>query len=91
MLDSHHGTNLSIVFVAQRTQTCIQVKLGDFGLARFDTDDSFTYVGTINWLAPVSLTYHIGKMLNAPPADFFSIDRSNAAAMTTRTETGAQH
>lgn len=90
MLASRHGANLSTVFVAQRTRTSIQVKLGDFGLARLDTDESFTYVGTTNWLAPVSLTLtwvqcSMRRQLTS------SIGRSNATVTTIPTANVAQH
>jgi serine/threonine protein kinase len=41
------------VFVAERSQNIITVKLGDFGLARLDEDETMTYVGTGAFLAPV--------------------------------------
>jgi serine/threonine protein kinase len=46
-------TDCPAVFVYERY--LIEVKLGDFGLARLDSDETFTYVGTHDWIAPVSL------------------------------------
>jgi len=42
---SHRDTNLNL----------IAVKLGDFGIAKFQTDGTDTYVGSREFLAPVSL------------------------------------
>jgi serine/threonine protein kinase len=50
---SRQDTDCPAVFVYERYPT--EVKLGDFGLARLDSDETFTYVGTHDWIAPVSL------------------------------------
>lgn len=42
-----------VVFIVQRNATGIKVKLGDFGIARFETDGTDTYVGSKNFMAPV--------------------------------------
>jgi hypothetical protein len=42
-----------IVFIAEHNTTGIEVKLGDFGVARFETDGTDTYVGSKNFMAPV--------------------------------------
>jgi serine/threonine protein kinase len=55
MFASRHDADQCAVFIAHLTRQSIHVKLGDFGLARLDTDKSQTYVGTREWLAPVSL------------------------------------
>lgn len=42
------------VFLLQRDKDFIEVKLGDFGIAKFETEGTDTYVGSRNFLAPVS-------------------------------------
>jgi len=65
MLAPWQDTDGPAVFVSKRTQTYIQVKLGDFGLARRDTNETFTYVGTQDWIAPVRLFCSLLSMLSA--------------------------
>jgi hypothetical protein len=43
-----------VVFITERSHGCITVKLGDFGIATHDEDGTQTYVGTADYLAPVS-------------------------------------
>ncbi|KAM3418108.1 hypothetical protein BST61_g6313 [Cercospora zeina] len=40
------------VFVAELADTCIQVKLGDFGIAKTETDGTDTYIGSRAYHAP---------------------------------------
>jgi len=69
MLAPRQDNDCPAVFVSERTQTHMQVRLGDFGLARLDADESFTYVGTKSWLAPVGLIQHPNTVRSAPPAN----------------------
>jgi hypothetical protein len=41
------------VFIAEHNANGIVVKLGDFGIARFETDGTDTYVGSADFMAPV--------------------------------------
>jgi serine/threonine protein kinase len=42
-----------VVFIAERSAAGILVKLGDFGIAKFESDGTDTYVGSKNFMAPV--------------------------------------
>lgn len=44
------------VFVSERSVGEIRVKLGDFGLAKFETEGSNSYVGSRDYFAPVRCT-----------------------------------
>ena len=46
------STNPVLVFVTERKDGKITVKLGDFGLAKLETDGTDSYVGTRDYLAP---------------------------------------
>jgi serine/threonine protein kinase len=54
-----------IVFIAEHNTTGIEVKLGDFGVARFETDGTDTYVGSKNFMAPVRPGSTIKRPLRA--------------------------
>lgn len=55
------------VFVAEISARSIHVKLGDFEFARLDTNKSQSYVGTQDWLAPVS--FSLGNILGRSRAN----------------------
>lgn len=53
-----------LVFVTKRDKGSIRVKLGDFGIAKFETDGTDTYVGSREFLAPVRLIcIHVASVL----------------------------
>ena len=50
--------NVGLVFIAERGEGVISVKLGDFGIAKFQTDGTDTYVGSRDYFAPVRSYQH---------------------------------
>ena len=56
LINRSHDLNLlarASVFIVERTKDIIMVKLGDFGIAKFETDGTDTYVGSRDYFAPV--------------------------------------
>ncbi|KAK5742821.1 poly(A)-binding protein binding protein [Elasticomyces elasticus] len=69
----HRDIKPANVFVSQRTNDDIKVKLGDFGIAKFETDGTDTYLGSRDFLAPEQRTATVGGRRTTLKSDIYAL------------------
>ncbi|KAK5740839.1 poly(A)-binding protein binding protein [Elasticomyces elasticus] len=69
----HRDIKPANVFVSQRTNDGIKIKLGDFGIAKFETDGTDTYVGSRDFLAPEQRTATVGGRRTTFKSDIYAL------------------
>ncbi|KAK5728679.1 G2-specific serine/threonine protein kinase [Elasticomyces elasticus] len=69
----HRDIKPANVFVSQRTNHGIKIKLGDFGIAKFETDGTDTYLGSRDFLAPEQRTATVGGRRTTLKSDIYAL------------------